>query len=168
MRNETSVEVGEPLVVANVVIRPIAERRILADIDHEGAPCLLVARLRPVGLLVEDGEDSRALDLDGQRLADDVLDELVVPDGPDEGQQSAANAHARLATDEADTEQTEQASTGPATTGRDDEQETTREEGGGREQGPEAGLAFTPVEETDDPETTNRARDAEDRDEESS
>lgn len=74
---EEALELGSPVVVDDVVLRPIARRRVstLSGEDAEG----LLARLIPVGLVVEEGGISRAIDLDGDELADDVLDELAEP-----------------------------------------------------------------------------------------
>lgn len=74
---EETLELGGPVVVGDVVLRPIARRRVatLAGEDAEG----LLARLIPVGLVVEERGTSRAVDLDGDELADDVLDQLAEP-----------------------------------------------------------------------------------------
>lgn len=72
--DEASLEIGSPVVVEDVVLRPIARRRI-ATVEGEQAHGI-VARLKPVGVLLEDGDSSRALDLDGEELADEVLAEL--------------------------------------------------------------------------------------------
>lgn len=69
------LEVGNPLVVEDVVVRPIARRRI-ATLGGDGAEGL-VASLVPVGVIVEEDGTSRALDLDGDELGEDVLAELA-------------------------------------------------------------------------------------------
>jgi uncharacterized spore protein YtfJ len=74
--NEEALEVGEPVTVDDVVIRPIARRRIVGGTD--GTAGGVVALLRPMGVIVEEGDDTRTLDLDGVALAEDLLDE--VPD----------------------------------------------------------------------------------------
>jgi hypothetical protein len=73
MREDT-LELGSPQVVDDVVLRPIARRRIARfdDGDVEG----VLARLTPVGVLLEDDGTSRALGLGGEELPDDVLAEL--------------------------------------------------------------------------------------------
>lgn len=71
---EDEVELGSPLVVGDVVLRPIASRRIEHLTVEEGKATF--ARLRPLGVIVEDGEGSRALDLDGEELDDDVLERI--------------------------------------------------------------------------------------------
>lgn len=79
--DEDTLEIGRPLVVEDVVLRPIARRRIvpLEGEDVDG----IVARLKPVGVLLEDGSTSQALGLDGEELPDEVLDELPEVDpGP--------------------------------------------------------------------------------------
>lgn len=72
--DEVSLEIGSPLVVDDVVLRPIARRRTVT-LEGDQADGI-VARLKPVGVLLEDGNSSRALDLDGEELDDEVLDEL--------------------------------------------------------------------------------------------
>lgn len=72
--DEDVLEVGSPLVLGGLVLRPIARRRI-ATVAGEHARGIL-ARLEPVGVVVEDGERSRTLDLDGEELPEDVLAEL--------------------------------------------------------------------------------------------
>lgn len=72
--DEDTVEIGDPRVVGDVVIRPIARRRIRSY--GEGPAGAVLARLTPVGIVVERDGSSRALTLDGEALPDDVLDEL--------------------------------------------------------------------------------------------
>lgn len=76
---EDEVEVGSPLVVGDVVLRPIARRRVKEIAGEDGRATL--ARLRPLGVIVEDGEESRALDLDGEELSDDVLERVEAAAG---------------------------------------------------------------------------------------
>lgn len=78
---DQGLEMGEPVVVGNVVIRPIARRRVLEA--NEGEVSGVVARLRPLGVVVEGPDGFQTLDLDGEKLADDVIDELPHhrPDG---------------------------------------------------------------------------------------
>lgn len=76
--DEIAVEIGEPLVVGDVVMRPIAERRVMEAVGEQTKGVL--ARLQPLGVIVEDGGSSRALDLDGDDLGEDVLDRLDVGD----------------------------------------------------------------------------------------
>lgn len=71
--DEREIEIGAPVVVGDVVLRPIARRRVANLGDERGQATL--ARIRPVGVIVEDG-DSRALGLDGDPLADEVLEKL--------------------------------------------------------------------------------------------
>lgn len=74
MDEEDELQLGPPLVVEDVVIRPIARRRIASLSGEAGRASL--ARLRPLGVLVEDGGEPRALDLEGNELPEDVLAEL--------------------------------------------------------------------------------------------
>lgn len=74
LRGEQRLAVGTGIEVEGVVIRPIAQRRLLAG--GEGTPRLAFGQLEPVGVLVEGPEGRQMLDLEGARLPDDVIDEL--------------------------------------------------------------------------------------------
>jgi hypothetical protein len=76
--HEDALELGGPLVAADVVVRPIARRRI-AGVEADPAEGV-VGTLRPVGVLIEDGSGSRALGLDGDELPEDALEDLATPD----------------------------------------------------------------------------------------
>lgn len=64
------VEVGEPLVVGNRVIRPLARRAVWPHEAERAAG--VVGVLEPVGVLVEGPEGVRALDLDGDEIEFEV------------------------------------------------------------------------------------------------
>lgn len=72
--DDQAVEIGEPVVAGDVVIRPIAQRRILTTSGEQAGAIL--ARLRPLGVIVERAGELRTLDLDGEELAEDVLEAL--------------------------------------------------------------------------------------------
>jgi uncharacterized spore protein YtfJ len=72
--DEGDLELGDPIVAGDTVLRPITRRRTLAHTGDEGGG--LVARLAPVGVLVERDGSMRALDLDGDVLPEGVLDDL--------------------------------------------------------------------------------------------
>lgn len=61
--------VGEPVVVGRRVIRPLATRSITSHREDRGLAAL--ARLEPVGVLVEGPEGVHTLGLDGEELPDE-------------------------------------------------------------------------------------------------
>lgn len=72
--HERSLEVGEPVTVEDVVIRPIARRRIVGGTD--GTTGGAIGLLRPMGVIVEGPDGVETLDLDGGELAEELLDEI--------------------------------------------------------------------------------------------
>lgn len=72
--DEEALEIGEPVVVGDVVIRPIAYRRLAGGTD--GTATGAIGLLRPMGVIVEGPDGVETLDLSGEELADDVLADL--------------------------------------------------------------------------------------------
>lgn len=72
---EAPLHAGDPVVVGDRVIRPLARRSLASRETPDGFT--VTVRLVPVGVVVETPGEVRALDLDGDPLPFDIAE----PDG---------------------------------------------------------------------------------------
>lgn len=72
---EAPLHAGDPVVVGDRVIRPLARRSLASRETDDGFA--VTARLVPVGVVVETPGEVRALDLDGEPIPFELSD----PDG---------------------------------------------------------------------------------------
>lgn len=64
--DDRRAQLGDPVELGRVTVTPIVE--VLTAAHRRGEGFGLARRVRPLGVLVEDGDTTRALSLDGEEL----------------------------------------------------------------------------------------------------